>query len=49
MSKWKVRMECEAIVYADSQEDAMKQVEIFTRANSVSFRYIVAEEIGDEE
>ena len=47
MKKWKVRIEFDAIVYADNEANAMEHEELFNRVNNV--RYIVAEEIGDEE
>tara|TARA_Y100000589_G_scaffold183670_1_gene173983 strand:- start:1 stop:135 length:135 start_codon:yes stop_codon:yes gene_type:complete len=42
MKKWKVRVEFDAIVYADNKEDAMEDEELFDRVNILN---IVAEEV----
>ena len=42
MKKWKVRVEFDAIVYADNEVDAMEDEELFDRVNILN---IVAEEM----
>lgn len=42
MKKWKVRVEFDAIVYADNEVDAMEDEELFDRVNILN---IVAEEV----
>ena len=42
--KWKVRVEFETVVYADSEVDAMEHEELFDRVNIL---YIVAEEMEE--
>ena len=42
--KWKVRVEFDAIVYADNEVDAMEHEELFDRVNIL---YIEAEEIEE--
>jgi hypothetical protein len=42
--KWKVRVEFDAIVYADNEVDAMEHEELFDRVNIL---YIEAEEMEE--
>lgn len=44
MKKWKVRVEFDAIVYADNEVDAMEDERLFDRANILS---MVAEEVKE--
>ena len=44
MKKWKVRVEFDAIVYADNEVDAMEHEELFDRVNILS---MVAEEVKE--
>tara|TARA_R100000329_G_scaffold65101_1_gene57645 strand:+ start:165 stop:299 length:135 start_codon:yes stop_codon:yes gene_type:complete len=44
MKKWKVRVEFDAIVYADNEVDAMEDEGLFDRVNILS---MVAEEVKE--
>ena len=44
MKKWKVRVEFETVVHADSEEDAIEHEELFDR---VDILYIEAEEVKE--